>query len=51
MADLKQLLTKAANGEALSRQEARTAFDILMSGEATPSQIGGFLCGEIAELH
>jgi anthranilate phosphoribosyltransferase len=43
MADLKQLLAKAANGEALSRQEARTAFDILMSGEATPSQIGGFL--------
>jgi len=43
MADLKQLLAKAANGEALSRQEARAAFDILMSGEATPSQIGGFL--------
>lgn len=43
MAELKPLIAKAANGEALSRQEARDAFDILMSGEATPSQIGGFL--------
>ncbi len=43
MAELKPLIAKAANGEALTREEARNAFDILMSGEATPSQIGGFL--------
>src|SRR5262245_38763293 len=43
MADLKQLIGKVANGQALTREEARQAFDILMSGEATPSQIGGFL--------
>jgi anthranilate phosphoribosyltransferase len=43
MADLKPLIAKAANGQALSRAEARDAFDVLMSGEATPSQIGGLL--------
>lgn len=43
MAELKPLIAKAANGEALTRDEARNAFEILMSGEATPSQIGGFL--------
>jgi anthranilate phosphoribosyltransferase len=43
MPDLKPLLAKVANGESLSRDEARDAFGILMSGEATPSQIGGFL--------
>ncbi len=41
--DLKSLIGKAANGQALTREEARAAFDVLMSGEATPSQIGGFL--------
>ena len=43
MAEIKPLIAKAANGTALSREEARAAFDILMSGEATPSQIGGLL--------
>jgi anthranilate phosphoribosyltransferase len=43
MTDLKPLIAKAANGQALTREEARSAFDVLMSGEATPSQIGGFL--------
>lgn len=43
MADLKPLLAKVATGTALSVEEARTAFDIMMSGEATPTQIGGFL--------
>ncbi|SFB36692.1 anthranilate phosphoribosyltransferase [Rhizobium sp. NFR07] len=43
MPELKPLLAKVANGESLDRQEAREAFEILMSGEATPSQIGGFL--------
>ena len=43
MADLKPYLAKAASGAALGADEAREAFDIMMSGEATPSQIGGFL--------
>lgn len=43
MPELKPLLAKVANGESLDRKEAREAFEILMSGEATPSQIGGFL--------
>ncbi|MEZ2127487.1 MULTISPECIES: anthranilate phosphoribosyltransferase [unclassified Sinorhizobium] len=43
MADLKPLLAKVAGRSALTRDEAREAFEILMSGEATPSQIGGFL--------
>jgi anthranilate phosphoribosyltransferase len=41
--DLKTLIGKAASGAHLSESEAREAFDIIMSGEATPSQIGGFL--------
>lgn len=43
MPDLKPFVAKAAAGEALNREEARAAFEIIMSGEATPSQIGGFL--------
>ncbi len=43
MADLKPIIAKAANGTALTRAEARDAFNIMMSGEATPSQIGGLL--------
>ena len=43
MAELKPFIAKAANGLALTREEAREAFDIMMSGEATPSQIAGFL--------
>ena len=43
MAELKPLIAKAANGQALTRAEAREAFDIMMSGEATPSQIAGLL--------
>jgi anthranilate phosphoribosyltransferase len=43
MPDLKPFVAKAAAGEALNRDDAREAFDIIMSGEATPSQIGGFL--------
>ncbi|MDQ0315563.1 anthranilate phosphoribosyltransferase [Amorphus orientalis] len=43
MSDLKALLDKAAQGDTLSREEARRAFDIMMSGEATPSQMGGLL--------
>ena len=43
MADLKPIIAKAASGTALTRDEAREAFNIMMSGEATPSQIGGLL--------
>jgi anthranilate phosphoribosyltransferase len=43
MADLKPHIAKAANGQALSRAEAREAFNVMMSGEATPSQIAGLL--------
>jgi anthranilate phosphoribosyltransferase len=41
--DLKPLLAAAASGRSLTEQEAEQAFDILMSGDATPAQIGGFL--------
>ncbi len=41
--DLKPFIAKAAAGLALTRDEARQAFNVIMSGEATPSQIGGFL--------
>ena len=43
MSELKPLIAKAADGKPLSREEARTAFNVLMSGEATPSQIAGLL--------
>ena len=43
MTDLKALIAKVATGASLSRAEARTAFDVMMSGAATPAQIGGFL--------
>ncbi|RWG24865.1 MAG: anthranilate phosphoribosyltransferase, partial [Mesorhizobium sp.] len=36
-------IAKVATGTALSFEEAREAFDIIMSGDATPGQIGGFL--------
>jgi anthranilate phosphoribosyltransferase len=39
---LKPLIDAAANGP-LTREQAQTAFGILFEGEATPSQIGGFL--------
>jgi anthranilate phosphoribosyltransferase len=43
MDDLKTLIGKVATGAALTRQEAASAFDRMMSGEATPSQMGGLL--------
>jgi anthranilate phosphoribosyltransferase len=45
MPDLKPHIAKVAQGGSLSREEARDAFSILMSGEATPAQIGAFLMG------
>jgi anthranilate phosphoribosyltransferase len=43
MSELKSHIAAVASGKTLSFGEARAAFDIIMSGEATPSQIGGFL--------
>jgi anthranilate phosphoribosyltransferase len=41
--EFKALIAKAATGASLSREEASHAFDRMMSGEATPSQMGGLL--------
>ena len=41
--DLKALIGQAATGAVLTREQAATAFDLMMSGEATPSQMGGLL--------
>jgi anthranilate phosphoribosyltransferase len=43
MHDFKALIGKVATGAALTREEAAGAFDVMMSGEATPSQMGGLL--------
>lgn len=39
----KALIAKVATGASLTREEAAGAFDCMMSGEATPSQMGGLL--------
>ena len=41
--DFKQLIAKVADGGSLTVDEAARAFDIMMSGDATPAQMGGFL--------
>jgi len=43
MDDFKAIIGKVATGSALTRQEATSAFDSMMSGEATPSQMGALL--------
>ncbi|WP_407151245.1 anthranilate phosphoribosyltransferase [Bradyrhizobium sp. ORS 86] len=40
---LKSIIGKVASGATLTREETAIAFDIIMSGQATPSQIGGLL--------
>jgi anthranilate phosphoribosyltransferase len=52
--DFKALIAKVAQGQHLTETEAASAFDIMMSGEASPAQMGGFLMalrvrGESAE--
>ena len=42
MSDLKEYIEKAVDGP-LSRHDAEAAFNVIMGGNATPSQIGGFL--------
>ncbi len=41
--DLKALIARAGDGHALTRDQAQQAFEIMMSGDATPSQMGGLL--------
>src|SRR5437773_5158224 len=43
MDELKALIAKVASGAALTLEESAAAFDRMMSGEATPSQMGGLL--------
>src|ERR1700691_3720501 len=43
--EFKGLIAKVATGAALSRDEAARAFEQMMSGEATPSQMGALLMG------
>ena len=45
MSDLRPLIGRVAAGERLSEAEAEEAFEIIMSGNATPSQMGGLLMG------
>src|SRR5215211_5387489 len=45
MDDFKSLIGKVATGATLTRDGSAVAFDHMMSGEATPSQMGGFLMG------
>jgi anthranilate phosphoribosyltransferase len=43
--DFKTIIAKVATGDSLTRDEAADAFNRMMSGEATPSQMGGLLMG------
>src|SRR5512134_1519168 len=42
---MKEVLARVASGATLHRDEAYEAFAIIMSGDATPAQIGAFLMG------
>jgi anthranilate phosphoribosyltransferase len=43
MTVFKDLIAKVADGQTLTPDEARQAFEVILSGSATPSQRGGFL--------
>lgn len=45
MSDFTRFNTKVADGQPLSAEEAAEAFDIMMSGDATPTEMGAFLMG------
>ena len=45
MESFKPLIAKVAAGATLTRAEAESAFNSMLSGEVTPSQMGGFLMG------
>ena len=43
MTDFKSIIDRVAGGNVLNDDEAYSAFNTIMSGEATPGQIGAFL--------
>src|SRR5271169_3539925 len=43
MESFKPLIAKVAAGAQLTRAEAAAAFESMLSGDATPAQVGGFL--------
>jgi anthranilate phosphoribosyltransferase len=43
LADLRQTIAKVASGQTLTQSEAADAFELMMSGTATPAQIGALL--------
>src|SRR4051812_3909208 len=43
MTQLKALIAAVADGRTLTQDEAHLGFDIMMSGNATPAQMGAFL--------
>src|SRR4051812_45359743 len=43
MDNLRAIFAKVATGAALTREESSAAFNSMMSGEATPSQMGALL--------
>ena len=45
LADLRGAIAKVAAGASLSQEEAAEAFDLVMSGAATPAQIGALVMG------
>jgi len=42
---LRRALTALANRQSLSEDQTAEVFGVVMSGEATPAQIGGLLMG------
>ncbi len=45
MVDMKSIIAKVASGEPLSQDDAEKTFNVIMSGDATPVQIGALLMG------
>ena len=45
METFKPLLSKISTGQSLTTSEAERAFDLMLSGQPTPAQIGAFLMG------
>jgi anthranilate phosphoribosyltransferase len=45
LARIRALIGEVAAGRQLSLEQAQQAFDIMMSGDATPAQVGGLLIG------
>ncbi len=42
---MKQIIGKVGEGKGLEQGDAKVAFDCIMSGNATPVQIGAFMMG------